>query len=129
VNHRKARVAQELRDRIAEVLSRHVRDPRLELVTVTDVEVSPDFSLARVYYRALEERGSLEAAIEKAKPFIRRQLAVGLPLRRVPELVFVRDPTPERAARVETILDELHEERERREETDPGDSSPEEGDA
>ena len=83
-------------------------------MTVVDLEVSPDFSLARVYYRALEKSETIQAAFDKAKPFIRRELAVGLPLRRVPELVFIPDPTPERAARVDAILDELEEERQGR---------------
>ncbi len=124
MSHRRARVARELRSRLAEVLTRRVRDPRLELVTVTDLEVSPDFSLARVYYRALEKSETIQVAFDKAKPFIRRELAVGLELRRVPELVFIPDPTPERAARVEAILDELEEERQGRA---VGDAEPEEG--
>ncbi len=111
MNHRRARVAQDLRSRLAEILTRRVSDPRLELVTVTDLEVSPDFSLARVYYRALEKSETIQMVFDKAKPFIRRELAAGLPLRRVPELVFIPDPAPERAARVETILGELEEER------------------
>ena len=115
MTHRRARVAQELRDRIADVLHRHVRDPRLELLTVTEVEVSPDFALARVYYRALRDAAGVEQALEKARPFIRRRLAAELTLRRVPELVFRPDPTPERAARVEEILEELRAEREGRE--------------
>ncbi len=114
MNHRRARVAQDLRSRLAEILTRRVSDPRLELVTVTDLEVSPDFSLARVYYRALEESEAIQMAFDKAKAFIRRELAAGLPLRRVPELVFIPDPTPERAARVDAILEELDEERQRR---------------
>ncbi len=110
MSRRRERVAQELRARIAEVLGRHVRDPRLQLLTVTDVEVSADLSFARVYYRPLEDPEAVERALVKAKPFIRRRLAEGLHLRRVPEIDFRLDPTRERAQRVEEILRDLEEE-------------------
>jgi ribosome-binding factor A len=116
MNHRQARVAGEIRDRLAEVLTRRVHDPRLELVTITGVEISADLSYARVYYRAVTDPRDAERALQKAKGFIRRQLAEGLPLRRVPELDFRLDETEDRAARLEEILGELKEQREDREE-------------
>jgi ribosome-binding factor A len=118
MNHRQARVAGEIRDRLAEVLTRRVRDPRLELVTITDVEISADLSFARVYYRAVTDPGDAQRALQKAKAFIRRQLAEGLPLRRVPELDFRLDETADRAARLEEVLDELKEERESRKDSE-----------
>jgi ribosome-binding factor A len=121
VTHRLERAAQEIRDRLARVLAHRVRDPRLELVTLTDVELSPDFSFARVYYRPMGDPEAAQRALEHAKPFIRRGLAEGLKLRRVPELDFRLDGTPEKAARVEEILEEL--EHERGSQVDP----PEEG--
>jgi ribosome-binding factor A len=111
MTRRRERVAHDLRSRLAEVLIQNVRDPRLELVTLTDVEVSPDLSFARVFYRTIGDPEGTERALERAKPFIRRRLAEGLTLRRVPELAFRLDETPERAARVEEILDQLEEER------------------
>jgi ribosome-binding factor A len=100
-------VAQELRNRIAEILERHVRDPRLELLTVTDLELSPDFSFARVFYRTPGDREATARALRKAKPFVRRRLGEGLALRRIPELDFRWDPSPDRGARVEEILAEI----------------------
>jgi ribosome-binding factor A len=115
MNHRRARVAQELRDRLAEVLGRRVQDPRLELVTITGVDVSADFSFARVYYRTVNDPAAAAEALGGAKRFIRRALAEGLPLRRVPELDFRLDETADQAARVEEILDEIQKGRQERE--------------
>jgi ribosome-binding factor A len=114
-------VAQELRDRIAEILTRQVRDPRLELMTVTALEISPDLSFARVFYRTLGDRDAADRALRKAKPFIRRHLAEGLPLRRVPELDFRWDESADQAERVDRILDDLAREREQK--------GPQDGDA
>jgi ribosome-binding factor A len=107
-------VAQELRNRIAEILERHVRDPRLELLTVTDLELSPDFSFARVFYRTPGDREATARALRKAKPFLRRRLGEGLALRRIPELDFRWDSSPDRGARVEEILAEIAAESEER---------------
>ena len=114
MNHRQARVAQEIRARLATVLTHRIRDPRLDLVTITGVEVSADFSFARVYYRAHRYPSGAQRALQKAKTFIRRQLAKGLPLRRVPELDFRLDETADRAAHLEEVLQELKEERDRK---------------
>lgn len=112
MSRRTARVAQELMGRIAEVLERDVQDPRLELLTLTGLELSADWSFARVYYRTHEDPEAVARALAKAKRFLRRKLAEDLPLRRVPELDFRWDPSPDRAARVEQILEELASERE-----------------
>lgn len=126
MSQRRTRVAQELRDRIAQILTREVRDPRLELMTVTGLDISPDLSFARVFYRTLGDREAADRALRKAKPFIRRHLAEGLPLRRVPELDFRWDESADRAERVDRILEDLARERERkgaRDDAEPGESA------
>jgi ribosome-binding factor A len=107
VKHRRERVAHDLRDRIAEIIERRTNDPRLRQLTITGVEVSPDFSSARVFYRAQEDAQEVAAALDKASGFIRRRLAEGLALRRVPELRFLIDVSLERGARVEQVLREI----------------------
>jgi ribosome-binding factor A len=114
VSFRRARVAQELRDRLAEIVSRELRDPRLGMVTIVDVEVSPDFSFARAFFHAPGDVEAAAAALEHAKPFVRRRLAERVRLRRVPELDFRPDASLEQGARVDAILDELAAERSRR---------------
>ena len=107
MSHRKARLASEMRARLAAVIAERVRDPRLVGVSILEVRPSPDFSYARVFFRTLGDRAEAEAALDHARPFLRRCLAEGLRTRRVPELDFRYDESPERAAHVEEILEEL----------------------
>lgn len=107
MSHRKARAASDIRARLAQVIGERVSDPRLAQVTILEVRPAPDFSYARVFFRTLGDRAEAEAALDGARPFLRRCLAEGMRLRRVPELDFRYDESPERAELVEGILDEL----------------------
>jgi ribosome-binding factor A len=83
------------------------------LVTVSRVKVSPDLSLARVYWTLLgdaAERKKTTKALQRAAPFVRHVLASRVSLRRVPEVAFQFDEGLAAHARVEEILHELHEE-------------------
>ena len=111
MRHRRGRVAHDLRARVAEILRKRVSDPRLDGVTLSGVEPTPDFSLARVFFWTRGEPKEALRAFEKAGPFIRRCLGEKLKLRRVPELEFRLDESLERAERVEAILREVEEER------------------
>ena len=96
MSRRTERVADLIREELARVLRRDAQDPRLARVTVTRVEVTPDLSLARVYWSCLEGPGAaapeaVEEALEAAAPFLRRRLAEALELRRVPQLGFRYD--------------------------------------
>ena len=107
MSHRRDRIATLLRDRLAEILRERVSDPRLQGLSIVEVKASADGSFARVFYRSRRERGEVEAALERGKPFIRRCLADGLKLRRVPELDFRYDPAEESGARMDEILEDL----------------------
>jgi ribosome-binding factor A len=107
VNHRRGRVAHDLRATLAEILRKRVSDPRLEQVTVSAVETTPDYSLARVFFWTRSDPGDALRAFDKARPFIRRCLGERVKLRRVPELEFRLDESLERAERVEEILREI----------------------
>jgi len=107
MNHRRARIAGDIRARLAEIINEKVRDPRLSGVSILEVRPAPDMSYARVFFRTLGERAAAEEGLAKAAPFLRRCLADALDLRRVPELDFRFDESPERAARVEGILAEV----------------------
>lgn len=109
---RQHRVADRVREEIADLLARRAEDPRLHGLTVTGVEVSADLRQAVVYVSALSgvegSRGAL-AGLEHAKGFFRRTLADRLDLRIVPELVFRWDASLETGDRISRILDELAE--------------------
>ena len=95
---------------IAELLRTGVRDPRVVGVTVTDVSVTSDLSLARVYVRVAGGEPEVEQALvglEAAGPFIRRAVGDGMRIRRVPDLRFELDHSGEHAARIAAILREV----------------------
>jgi len=111
VSNRPERVAQRIKREAADILETTLRDPRLGgMVTVTDVEVTHDMAMARIYVSILEEGEAREKAMQalaSAAGFVRRQLAPRLGLREVPELRFVLDTSIERGARVEDLLRRL----------------------
>ncbi|MCJ7833129.1 MAG: 30S ribosome-binding factor RbfA [Deltaproteobacteria bacterium] len=100
-----------IRQEISELLVRKIKDPRLELVTITGVEVSPDLKLARVYFSRFgnpdEVRRGLEG-LQSAAGFIKRELGQRMKLRRVPDLEFKHDTSFEYGDRIESILKDLY---------------------
>jgi ribosome-binding factor A len=111
---RLARLNEQIKREISSLLRSEVRDPRIGSPTVTEVQVTADLWLARVYVRPSpidqEEHQSTEAllnGLENAAPFIRRGLGKVLTVRRVPELRFILDRTLEDATRIEEILREV----------------------
>jgi ribosome-binding factor A len=120
---RPERVGEQIRQEISELLLSEVHDPGIGLVTLTRVKVSPDLQLVRVYYTQLGDakaRIGTRRALERATPFLRRQLGSRIRLRRVPELRFEFDESVENQERIERILLDLQAEREQRErEADP----------
>jgi ribosome-binding factor A len=104
------RIDQLLREEIGAILTRDVQDPRIGFVTITDVETAPDLSHARVWVSVIgqpDERAKTMRALERAMPFVRRELGSRLRLRRIPELHVRADDTAERGTRVLRILAEL----------------------
>lgn len=114
MKHTAQRLGQEIHARLATILREQTGDPRLELLSLTGVQVAPDASFARIYYRTLGDRTETAAALEKAKPYLRRRLAGELRVRRVPELDFRDDETLDRAEHLEGVLRELARERRER---------------
>jgi ribosome-binding factor A len=105
------RVADQIRSELATLLVREVHDPGIGFVTLTRVHVSPDLQTARVHYTALGDekaRRSSAQAIERAAPFLRRQIGARLRLKRVPALTFVYDESIAGQDRIEQLLNELH---------------------
>ena len=96
------------------LLMREVHDPGIGFVTLTRTKMSPDLTLARVYYTLMgDEKAKRETqrALERATPFLRRQIAARVRLRRVPEIKFEYDRAVEHQDRVETLLRNIEEER------------------
>lgn len=90
-----------------------VHDPGIGFVTLTRVKVSPDLQVSQVYYTILGDqhaRRETARALDRATPFLRRELGKRIRLRRVPELTFRFDETVGYQDQVEQILHTLHEE-------------------
>ena len=107
---RSDRVADQLRAEIAQLLSREVHDPGIGFVTLTRVHVSPDLQVARVHYTSLGDEAGRRAtarALERAAPFLRRQIGGRLRLKRVPELRFTYDESIAGQDRIEQLLHDL----------------------
>ena len=104
------RVADQIRSELASLLAREVHDPGIGFVTLTRVQVTPDLQQARVRYTVLGDektRAASARALERAAPFLRRQLGARLRLRRTPELRFIYDESIAGQDRIEQILNEL----------------------
>jgi ribosome-binding factor A len=107
---RPERVADQIRGELAALLAREVHDPGIGFVTLTRVQVSPDLQLARIYYTALGDdkaRSATAKALDRATPFLRRQIGARLRLKRTPDLKFVYDPSIAGQDRIEQLLNEL----------------------
>jgi ribosome-binding factor A len=109
-----------LQETLSDLLQREVADPRLDFVTVTDVDTTSDLRQAHVYVTflgAAEDRQSGMEALGKATSYLRRQLGQRVYLRYVPELTFHLDKSIERGLRIDEILQSLE---------NPGEKSEEE---
>lgn len=116
MSRRTDRVNELMRAEISELLLREVKDPRLSqgLVSITEVEVSPDLRRATVFVSHLgtdEERREVLLGLQKASPFLHRELSHRLDMRHVPDLVFRFDPSIERGARLASLIHDVGAER------------------
>jgi len=110
--HRRERLAGQIREEVAEMLVGELKDPRIGLTTVTEVELSGDLRHARVLVSVLGNAEAQQATLEglsSAAGFVRRELGRRLRLRRAPELAFVLDHGAEVSEKIEAVLQKLKE--------------------
>ena len=110
---RPEKVAELMREEIAQVVGYELEDPRVDCVTVTDVRMSENLREARVYVMIAgtdKEAAAALRALEHAAPYVRRRVALELNLKRTPEVHFIRDTIEEQATRVDELLTELEHE-------------------
>lgn len=108
-NPRKLRVAAELQRVANELLCQEVNDPRLEGVRISEVELSGDLGVARLYFNTLDPDDDTEPVLEalrKASGFFRTRLGRAVRMRRVPELRFVEDLASRRGVALSRLIDE-----------------------
>ena len=107
---RPERVADILREEISQIVGFELEDPRLTMVTVTDVRLSDNMKAARVYFTVAgneEEHRLALGALNHAAPYVRKQLGLSLNLPRTPEIHFVRDRVEEQGERVDELLNKI----------------------
>jgi ribosome-binding factor A len=109
-NRRSSRLNEQLKREISAILTQKVRDPRVGNLLVTDVRVTQDMWMARIFIRALDSDRQVEEILEglaAAAPFVRKELGKILQIRRIPELRFQHDTTLDSASRIEEVLRDM----------------------
>lgn len=116
--YRAERVAQEILRDINDILQKKVRDPRVEGVTITDVEVTGDLQQATIYYSVLSDKASDQEAaqtgLEKASGLMRSEIGSRLQIYKTPELYFERDKSIEYGNRIDELIAQLHKDEQER---------------
>jgi len=107
---RAVRIAERIRKELSELLIKEISDPRLQGISITDVEVDRELAYATIYYSSIEGSSRVEeiqAGLEHAQGFLRSELAQRIELRVFPRLRFRYDPTFERAENIERLFASL----------------------
>ncbi|NLY10318.1 MAG: 30S ribosome-binding factor RbfA [Firmicutes bacterium] len=110
MSQRNQRLSEEIRRELSDIIQREVKDPRLGFLSITTVELSRDFSHAKVFvsvYGDEQERNKTLEGLTKAAGFIRTELGKRIRIRHTPELAFIYDDSLEHGARISAILKEL----------------------
>ncbi len=108
---RSARVSDQMKEEIADILMRKIKDPRIGFVTVTDVEVADDLRNAKVFVSIYGgDKAKTLAGLESASAYIRSELGKRMRMKFVPELLFRFDKTLEQGARIMQLLRTIEEE-------------------
>ncbi|KAA3607168.1 MAG: 30S ribosome-binding factor RbfA [Planctomycetota bacterium] len=108
---RRRQIARQIQERLAMVLLTEMKDPRAAFMTITEVELNGDLSVAKVRYSVLQQKPNDKARVasllQHAHGFLRTQAARAVDLRQAPELVFEYDEGPERADRIARLIQEV----------------------
>ena len=105
---RTERLSEQVRRELSELIRREIKDPRVGMMSITDVRVSRDLSHAKVYITRIgspEDRDPAVEALNHAAGFLKRELGRSMHTRSVPNLRFQYDTAVEEGARMETLID------------------------
>ncbi len=106
---RRERVAEQIRRELADLIHSDLRDPRVGMISLTEVAVSPDYAHATVYFSSLagsDHLDSVLAGLEHAAGFLRTELGKRISLHMTPQLHFVFDRSLERGAQLSRLISE-----------------------
>ncbi len=116
------RVNRQVKRELGRIIQQELSDPRLQFVTITEVDVSRDLRNARVRFSVLGEKDRVQAAqqgLEGARGMIRKLLGQSMSIRHTPELFFIYDQSVEMSVRIEETLKEINNENEEHNSDDP----------
>jgi ribosome-binding factor A len=108
-SQRLRRVADQIQKELSGLLQTELKDPRVGMITLTGVEVSPDLAYAKVFFTTLGDAEALartETGLKRAAGFLRSELGHRLKLRVTPEIRFIHDPSVEHGARLSKLIDD-----------------------
>jgi ribosome-binding factor A len=106
------RLADQIKEVVSEIIQRKVKDPHVGFVTITGVTLTRDLRDATVFYSVFGDtvaQKSTNRALESAKGFIQTELAREVRIRRIPQINFKVDRSAEQGARIESLLNQIHE--------------------
>ena len=104
---RKDRVAEQIRRELAELIRSELKDPRVGMISITDVEVTADYAHAKVFFSTLagsEHVAEVLVGLQKASGFLRRELGKRISIHMTPQLHFVFDQSLERGADLSQLI-------------------------
>jgi ribosome-binding factor A len=106
---RQRRVADQIQRELAEIIRGELKDPRVGMLTLTSVEVSPDLAHAKVFFTTLADQAQREevlAGLRRASGFLRSEIGRRIKIHVTPELHFVYDDSVERGIRLSQLIDD-----------------------
>lgn len=106
------RIASQIIREVSDILNNDARDNLMHTITITGCDVSNDLSYAKIYFTcALDiDKKSIEKELEEASSYVRHELSSRIEIRHTPKLVFKFDESIEYGNHIESIINEIHEE-------------------
>ena len=108
---RSLRVNDQIQRELAELIRQEIKDPRVGMVTLTEVQVTPDYAHAKVFFTTLAAGDKLEqtqAGLNQSAGFLRRQLGMRIKLHTLPQLHFVHDNSVEHGVNLSVLIDKAN---------------------
>ncbi len=112
-NIRIQRMQSELKKILSKAINFELRNKYLDMITITEIELTNDLSYAKVYYTHLndENRDEVQKALEKSSGFLKNEIAKAKFMRKIPQLIFKYDEVLENARHIEELLKKIDHEK------------------
>ena len=108
---KKDRIEAIIQKEVSSIIQMELKDPKLGFITITDVTVTNDLSIAKIYVTFLGKQERIDAGmktLERSKGFIRSLLSKRMTIRKVPQLIFLYDESLEKGNKIEKIIKQIN---------------------